>query len=678
VENAPQERPLAVIRPAADNASDPCTVKLRLTQNCCVDLVWVVHKHSHDLELKSGPERIARPAELVELGDPYFELDRDWRIVGANRNLESIAHRPRSEILNRLFSEVWPEAAVPDSPYLQHYHQCMQERVAVRFEAYFAPWNLWTGVTAYPISTGGIAIFLRDISAAKGAEEALGQSRLELEAERLRLQTIIDTIPTGLIMLNEHGAMEIENAEWKRTWGGNAILNGVVDYAKYKGFRPETGEQLAPEDWPCAISLKQGVPTNDVILDIERFNGTRGTIVVSSAPIRDSSGRVVAAVAANMDISELRAAQARLQEADVRKNEFLAMLAHELRNPLAPIRTSIYILDRADASGPQARRAREVISRQVTHLSKLVDDLLDVTRIGHGKIELRRTEVDLTALARRTAEDYAALMHELGVELVVAVGDEALVVDGDETRLAQTLGNLLSNAAKFTPQGGAVTLELRERDGRAVVCVRDTGVGIEPDLLPTIFDPFTQAQQNLARTQGGLGLGLALVKGLVELHGGSVTVTSTPAVGSEFTVDLPLAHAAERTCSDPAATPLASRSHRVLVVDDNVDAANSLSELLRVFGHEVQVTYDGPNAVAMVQSGAYDLVLCDIGLPGMNGYEVARTVRPELGGKTRLVAISGYAQDEDVRKSLEAGFDGHMAKPPDLQAIERLFSGGGG
>jgi CheY-like chemotaxis protein len=346
-----------------------------------------------------------------------------------------------------------------------------------------------------------------------------------------------------------------------------------------------------------------------------------------------------------------------------------------LRNPLAPIRNSLFILDRADPSGQQARNAREVICRQVSHLTNLVDDLLDVTRIAQGKIELQRMNVDLAALVRRTAEDYRTLAQGRGLELLVAVGDEELVVEGDETRLAQTIGNLLGNAAKFTPAGGRMTAH--QRAERALVHVTDNGIGIAPELLPIIFDPFTQSSQNLARTEGGLGLGLALVKSVIELHGGSVAAMSALGAGAEFTIELPLAQATGSAMLKSAASKNEgdTRSCRVLVVDDNADSADSLAAIVEMLGHTVEVRYDGRSAVSLAETTQLDVVLCDIGLPEMNGYEVAQTLRQKLPAKMRLVAISGYAQPEDVQKALDSGFDAHFAKPLDMLRIAQLFTG---
>ncbi len=373
---------------------------------------------------------------------------------------------------------------------------------------------------------------------------------------------------------------------------------------------------------------------------------------------------------------KLRAANAELTESDRRKNEFLGMLSHELRNPLAPIRNSIYILDHAAPTGEQARRAKEVIKRQAEHLTRLVDDLLDVTRIARGKIELKRSRIDLSVLMRRAGEDHGTLMRQRGIKLTVEVPREPIWADGDSTRLSQVVGNLLHNSAKFTAPGGEVRLALEVAKGAAEIHVRDTGVGIEPDLLARVFEPFVQGERTIARTDGGLGLGLALVKGITGLHGGSVRAASAgPGQGAEFVVRLPLVEAGT---TQGAALPRAAgmeASRRVLVVDDNEDAAESLAELVEMFGHTAEVAYDGPSAIAKARASPPDVIFCDIGLPDMSGYEVIRALRNDGAlRRTQMFAVSGYAQPEDRKKAADAGFDGFVAKPSDPDEIERLLA----
>jgi len=370
----------------------------------------------------------------------------------------------------------------------------------------------------------------------------------------------------------------------------------------------------------------------------------------------------------------LHEANQRLQDADRRKDEFLAVLSHELRNPLAPIQNSLYILDRASPGGDQARRALEVIRRQATHLSRLVDDLLDVTRIARGKILLQRQRVDFVDVVGRTVEDYRESFSASGVHLDARLPEGSLWADADSTRLAQVVGNLLGNALKFTPPHGEVELELREEQGSAILRVRDSGVGIAPEVVERLFQPFSQAEQSLDRSRGGLGLGLALVRGLAELHGGSAAAASDGlGRGSEFTVRLPLEPAPQLAAPAPRVRPVLR--YRVLVIEDNLDAADSLKELLELWGHEVKVAYDGPAGIALAREFRPELVLCDIGLPGMSGNAVARAFRADAALETAyLVALSGYALPDDIQRATESGFRRHLAKPPSIQALEELFA----
>jgi signal transduction histidine kinase/CheY-like chemotaxis protein len=377
-------------------------------------------------------------------------------------------------------------------------------------------------------------------------------------------------------------------------------------------------------------------------------------------------------------MTSLRQTKERLEEIDRRKDEFLGMLSHELRNPLAPIRNAVYVLDHVDPAGEQARRARGVIDRQSAQLTRLVDDLLDVTRIAHGKVELRRGRVDLAQLVRRAGEDHGGPMRERGLEFVVEVPDEPMWVDGDAVRLVQIVGNLLHNSAKFTSPGGRVTLALERIRGAAEIHVRDTGAGIEPELLAQLFEPFVQAERTLARTSGGLGLGLPLVKGFAEMHGGSVRAASAgPGQGAELVVRLPLAEEAAAPLRAGARPRGEGHSLRVLVVDDNRDGAETLAELVEMFGHAVEIADDGPAALATARARRPDVVLCDIGLPGMSGYDVARALRADpANAAVQLVAVSGYAQPGDLRRAAEAGFDRHVAKPLNPEEFERLLADG--
>ncbi|MGI5860923.1 MAG: PAS domain S-box protein [Myxococcales bacterium] len=377
--------------------------------------------------------------------------------------------------------------------------------------------------------------------------------------------------------------------------------------------------------------------------------------------------------------AEVRKANAKLVEADRRKTEFLAVLSHELRNPLSPIASSLYVLDRATPGSDQARHAREVIDRQVQHMTRLIGDLLDVTRISRGKITLQRSRVDLNALALATLEDHRELFLRNGVGLEFEGAGEPLWVDGDPTRLSQVIGNLLQNAAKFTPRGGQAVLAIEASSPAEVLLrVRDNGNGIPPEMLEQVFEPFVQGAQTLERSRGGLGLGLALVKGLVEMRGGTARAQSAgEGQGTEILVTLPLLAPAGARVAPPASTTGKERGRRVLVIEDHVDAADSLREVLELGNHEVAVAYSGPEGVARAREYRPEVVLCDIGLPGLDGYGVARALRADSDPKVRsafLVALSGYALPEDVEKSKQAGFDRHVAKPPDIEELEELIA----
>jgi len=443
----------------------------------------------------------------------------------------------------------------------------------------------------------------------------------------------------------------------------------------------------APASHPDNIGTPPGHPPLEAFLGVPLTQGgkTVGMLALGNreggyGPHDLEGAEAVAAATVQAFLSKrreeaLRAANESLTEADRRKNEFIGMLSHELRNPLAPIRNSIYLLDRASPGSEQAVRAKEVIRRQAEHLARLVDDLLDVTRISRGKIELQRARIDLCDVVRKSCDDHRTLFDGRDLGLRVE-GSGPKWIEADATRVSQIVGNLLQNAAKFGRRGGAVTVSMDSANGQVELRVRDDGIGISPDLLPRLFEPFVQGDGSLARTKGGLGLGLALVKGLAELHGGSVRVRSEGnGRGAEFVVTLPLA---TQPREEPASPPPggATGALDLLVVEDNADAAESLAEVLRTEGHRVQVAMDGRTGLAKARALRPDVVLCDIGLPDMDGYEVARALRADAAlGAARLIALSGYALPEDQRLAAEAGFDLHLAKPPSLEALFASLSG---
>jgi signal transduction histidine kinase len=385
---------------------------------------------------------------------------------------------------------------------------------------------------------------------------------------------------------------------------------------------------------------------------------------------------LLARVGAMLELTEMRQRQRRqLEGADRQRNEFLAMLAHELRNPLAPIRNAAELLARTIASDPQARSALATVERQVTHLTRLVDDLLDVSRITHGRIELHRGPVRLDQVIAQAVEAVDPLMRQQQHRVTIVSSRQPLIVDGDASRLVQCVANILTNAAKYTPPHGEIRVESGEDSGAARVTITDNGVGIPPELLPQLFDLFVQGERTLDRAQGGLGVGLTIVKRLVDLHGGSIAAASGGLnQGATFHIRLPLleqAHAADKPLPLPE-----GRRRRILVVDDNVDGAELLAALLRLDGHLVALAFSGLEALERAQSFLPDVALIDIGLPGLDGYEVARRLRDSTGHDApQLIAVTGYGRDQDRERARAAGFDAHLVKPVEFPALQRALSG---
>ena len=411
---------------------------------------------------------------------------------------------------------------------------------------------------------------------------------------------------------------------------------------------------------------------------VVRPDGTARLIHTWTDFRRDAAGKLTGMMGTCQDVTERKRAERELREADRRKDEFLAMLSHELRNPLAPILNAVEILN---ATGPDEQEVaaayRTIITRQVQHMKRLLDDLLDVSRVSLGKIQLEKRPVELGALLLQAVEISRPVIAEKKQQLSLALAQELLPMHADPTRLVQVFANLLNNAAKYTDVRGSINLSVTVEDGEAVVKVRDDGTGMTPELLERAFDLFVQETRSLDRAQGGLGIGLTMVRTMVKMHGGSVRAFSEgPGRGSEFVVRLPLETAA-------AEAPVAREKQistkigagyalRVLVVDDNADAALTMEHLLKLLGHDVMVVHNGPQALAAAARVAPDLVFLDIGLPGMDGYAVAAKLREAGHHRAALVALTGYGQDEDLLRSSRAGFDRHMVKPVDVATLRRL------
>jgi len=411
---------------------------------------------------------------------------------------------------------------------------------------------------------------------------------------------------------------------------------------------------------------------------VTRADGTPSIWWSTKEPLRDASGQVVGLVGTSVDITERKRLEEELRVADRRKDEFLAMLAHELRNPLAPIKTSSHVLKLLADNPDRVRASSDVIARQVGHLTKLVDDLLDVSRVTRGLIQLENAPVDLSTVVSTAVEQVKPLVQSRHHELRTHMGAGPFIVKGDFHRLVQVMSNLLNNAAKYTAPGGLITIDLSTDRDRAVLTVTDNGVGIAPEMIDHVFDLFTQADRAPDRSQGGLGIGLALVRSLVQLHGGTVQVRS-PGLqqGSTFRVQLPLSQQ-NRSATAAGASTAQGESRRVLIVDDNVDAATTLAEVLQLMGHSVATAHDAKSAMLRASGEeSWDAFILDLGLPDVTGYELAQRLRASAAARdATFIALTGYGQAHDRAISRASGFHHHLVKPADVAQLLDILSKG--
>ena len=499
-----------------------------------------------------------------------------------------------------------------------------------------------------------------------------------LHAERERFRTTLTSIGDAVVVTDAQGRITLLNpvAQALTGWGAEAL--GQPLDTVFRIVNETTRETMEnPVSKVLRLGTIVGLANHTVLI---AKDDSELSIDDSGAPIRDTRGRIVGVVLVFRDITDRRGSERALEAADRRKDEFLAMLAHELRNPLAPIRNAAHTLALLGTGDDRLRWVSGVIERQVGLMTRLVDDLLDVSRITSGKITLQRTTVSVGEVLAQAVEAARPPAESRGQTLNVDVPEDAGWVDGDPARLTQAVGNLLDNAIKYTDDGGRIWLRERIEGDEVVIVVEDSGVGIEPELLPHVFDLFIQADRSLERKQGGLGLGLTLVRRLVEMHGGRVEAASAgPGLGSAFTIRLP-----RRAHEDPDAAAAAGPeeasqpsgpARRILVVDDHQDSTDSLALFLRLRGHEVHTAHDGPSALDEIERYRPDVVFLDLGLPGMSGYDVARRVRMMSDpGSLRLVAVTGYGTDADRQKTRDAGFDVHLAKPVDPRAVDALLA----
>jgi PAS domain S-box-containing protein len=434
------------------------------------------------------------------------------------------------------------------------------------------------------------------------------------------------------------------------------------------------------ERWKRSVAeaVRSGNPVTDEV-DYSMADGSVRHATVTVSGLKDEAGHVTTLIVEGQDDTDRKRAEESLRQADRRKNEFLATLAHELRNPLDPIRNAVELLQGADGNADLIRQASGMMQRQVRQMVRLIDDLLDISRITSGKLQLRQERVLLATVIQSAVESACPLIEAQSHELTLAVPREPIYLDADPTRLAQVFANLLNNAAKYTEKRGRIWLSAERQGRQAVVSVCDTGIGIPAEHLPYVFEMFSQVAPALERSQAGLGIGLALVKGVVDLHGGTVEAHSTSGKGSEFIVRLPIVEGSTKGSVEKAEHGKPAQSQatlRILVADDNQDAADSLALVLRTIGHDIQTAHDGVEAVQAAAAFRPHVALLDIGMPKMNGYEVAQRIREQSWGKRIvLVALTGWGQEEDKRRATEAGFHYHLTKPAEPLAVERLLEG---
>ena len=512
----------------------------------------------------------------------------------------------------------------------------------------------------------GCVLIFRDVTVQRLVER---EKANQLHTARL-LASIVESSNDAIIGKSLEGIIQSWNAAAERLFGYTA------EQAIGRHISLVIPPDLLPEEEQIISRLKAGQRIEQYETERVRSDGERILVSLTISPIKDDSGNVIGASKIVRDITDLRRLAADLAETDRRKNEFLATLAHELRNPLAPMSNMLEVVKRANGDGETIKRAHDTIERQLAQMVRLVDDLLDLNRITHDRLELRRSDVELSSVSQQAVEVARPLIDAAGHNLLVDLPAEPIYLNADRARLAQLFGNLLNNSSKYTRPNGQIVLTVWRTGDEVLVSVKDDGAGIPPDKLDSIFDMFMQVDGSAERSQGGLGIGLTLVKRLAEMHGGSIEAKSRgEGQGSEFVVRLPIAQKPAQASKAAEDAPTeSSPQRRILIVDDNKDSADSLALLLEITGNETYMAHDGEEAVAAIEKHRPEVVLLDIGLPKLDGHEVCRRVREQPWGKDIIViALTGWGQEDDRRKSEEAGFNGHLVKPVDYDKLLQLL-----
>jgi PAS domain S-box-containing protein len=496
--------------------------------------------------------------------------------------------------------------------------------------------------------------------------------RQSTELSRAHLAAIVESSQDAVISMSMQGII--------LSWNGGA--EQLFGYTSTEAMGRPTTIVIPPERLDEEREILARIARGERVEPFETVrvakDGHRRHVSLTVSPMRDDAGEIIGASKIARDITDRKRAEEALREADNHKDRFIALLAHELRNPLAPLRSALQVMRLAQGDPGAVTTAREVMERQLGHMVRLIDDLLDISRIGQNKLELRRTRLLLADVVSSAVETARPVIDEAGHQLIVSLPAQPVHLDGDLTRLSQVLSNLLTNSAKYTDRGGRIQITAERRGGDAQICVSDNGIGIPTESLTSVFDMFSQVDRRSERPTGGLGIGLALVKGLVEMHGGTVTAASGGlGRGTTVTVTLPVLAAAGALSPDTAPAPeatLPGSRHRVLVVDDNHDGADSMAAMLQLMGNDVRTCYSGVLAATEVQAFRPGIVLMDIGMPELDGYEATRRIRAEPWGRdVVIIALTGWGQEKDRARSRDAGCDGHLVKPVEVAELDRLL-----
>jgi PAS domain S-box-containing protein len=631
-------------------------------------------------ESEAAFQAAMRQLQIVteSMAAPVVRCSRDLRYLWVNKPYADLIGRPPEETVGRAIIDILGQEAFDQlrprfEQVLRGEKVQYEEEVNARGRG-----RRWVHAIYTPTfdrlgePDGWVAVVL-DVTRRRQVEEALRDSEQ-------RFRQLAESINEVFWMSNPQTTEILYiSPAYELIWGRSCQSLHQQPRSFLDAVHPEDRERVRV----AALEKHSRGESTDEEYRVVRPDGSVRWVRDQAFPVRDAAGRIYRMVGIAEDITERKSAEAALQEANRRKDEFLATLAHELRNPLAPIRNAVQVLRMSEALDPQLGNARDIIDRQVQQMVRLIDDLLDISRITRGKLQLRKERVELAAVVQSAVEAARPLIDVQAHELDLTLPQERVTLDADSIRLAQVFSNLLNNAAKYTEKGGHLWLTAERLGSEVAVSVRDTGIGIAAEHLPHVFGMFSQVAPALERSQGGLGIGLALVQGLVRLHGGSVEARSPgPGRGSEFIVRLPVMEAPVAAASeqphDQGARSLAGPKCRVLVADDLRDTVDSLAMLLRIAGHEIRTAHDGLEAMQEAATFRPDVVLLDIGMPKMNGYEAARSIRKEPWGKDMLlIALTGWGQEEDKRRATEAGFDYHLTKPVSPDTLHELLAGRG-